>query len=192
VPDSLKYESIRCLVNPEHRRAGKRTSRLSVVLPNGDPYDFVWAPFECLIQERVLRLLEDIKLRGYEVVPAEARFNRTTKPAPRFWELVVEGSAGLASAESGYRPLGICPGCGLIDNATKITDPSKIVDHNKWDGSDFFKVAPISGLIFVTPRVVEALSAAKFTGWKAYLLSELQADLDIMIPVSPRGRSHMN
>jgi hypothetical protein len=27
---------------------------------------------------------------------------------------------------------------------------------------------------------------------EAYSPSELQADLDIMIPVSPRGRSHMN
>lgn len=67
-----------------------------------------------------------------------------------------------------------------------------MVDRAKWDGSDFFTVNPVSGLIFVTPHVVQALSEAKFTGWKAYAPSELQADLNVMIFVSSRGRSHMN
>ena len=192
LPDSIKYESIRCLVNPEHRRAGARISPLSVVLPNIEPHDFVWTNFECLIQESVRKLLEKAKLTGFETIHAEARCGNSISATPRFWELVVKGSAGLASAESGYRPLGICPGCGLIDDASKIANPLKIVDRCKWDGSDFFKVEPISGLIFVTQRVVEALASAKFRGWKAYSPAELQADLDIMIPVSPRGRSHMN
>jgi hypothetical protein len=192
VPDSLKYESIRCLVNPEHRRAGDRISTLSVVLPNIDPYDFVWTPFECLIQENVLRFLENSKLTGFEAIQAETMFRNSLKPTPRFWELVVKRSAGHASAESGHRLLGICPGCGLIDSASKITNPLKIVDRSKWDGRDFFRIEPISGLIFVTPRVSQALNAAKFTGWKAYSPSELQAAIDDMVFVSTRGRSHMN
>lgn len=193
VQNSLKYESIRCLVNPEHRRAGTRISPLSVLLPSiGRPYDFVWTYFECLIQEHVLRFLEHSKLTGFQAIPAETKFRNSEKATSRFWELVVEGSAGLVSSESGYKLLGICPGCGLIDSASKITDPSKMVDHAKWDGSDFFKIKPLGGLIFVTPRVVQALNEAKFTGWTAYTPSELQADLDVMIFVSSRGRSHMN
>jgi hypothetical protein len=161
-------------------------------LPNIEPHDFVWSPFECLIQENVLKSLKDAKLTGFEAIQAETRFDNSLKAPPSFWELVVKASAGLASTESGYRPLGICPGCGLVDNASKITNPLKIVDRNNWDGSDFFRVEPISGLIFVTPRVVQTLNDARFTGWKAYSPSELQADLDIMVFVSSRGRSHMN
>jgi hypothetical protein len=192
VQESLKYESIRCLVNPEHRRAGARISPLSVVLPNIEPHDFVWTPFECLIQESVLRFLQEAKLTGFEAVQAETRFRNSLKPTPRFMELVVKGSAGLVSSESGYRLLGICPGCEIIDNASKITNPSKMVDRSKWDGSDFFQVRPAEGLTFVTPHVVQVLNEAKFTGWKAYSPSELQDDLDTMIFVSSRGRSHMN
>ena len=192
VQESLKYESIRCLVNPGHRRAGSRISPLSVLLPNIEPYDFVWTSFECLIQEHVLRFLERAKLTGFQAIPAETKFRNSAKTTPRFWELVIEGSGGLVAAESGYKLLGICPGCGLIDSASKITNPSKMVDRAKWDGSDFFKIKPVSGLNFVTPHVVQALNEAKFTGWKAYSPSELQADLDTMIFVSSRGRSHMN
>ncbi|HEY6128522.1 MAG TPA: double-CXXCG motif protein [Candidatus Acidoferrum sp.] len=195
MPDSVKYESIRCQVNPEHRRAGSRVSPLSVLLPNIEPYDFVWTPFECLIQERVLQVLEHTKLTGFEAVKAEARFANSAKSAPTFWELVVKGSAGLVSAESGYKLLGICPGCGLIDNASKITNSAKMVDQARWDGSDFFKLEPVSGLIFMTPRVVGTLNEAKFRGWKAYSPSELQADLDdtiIVSSVNSGDRSHLN
>src|SRR5262249_42906022 len=103
LPDSLKFESIRCLVNPEHRRPGERISQLSVVLPDIEPLDFVWAPFECLIQEHVLQLLEHAKLTGFEAVPARSRYRISPEPTPRFWELTVKGSAGLVSAESGYK-----------------------------------------------------------------------------------------
>jgi len=189
---SLKYESIRCVVNPEHRRAGTRISPLSLLLPNVEPYDFVWTHFECLVQNHVLSLLEQAKLTGFEAAKAETRFISSVQSTPKFWELVVKGSAGLASAESGYKAQGICPGCGLIDDASRITDPSKVVDLAKWDGSDFFRVEPVSGLIFVTSRVVEALSEAKCSGWQAYSLPELQSDFDVMIPISPPERSHMN
>jgi hypothetical protein len=131
-------------------------------------------------------------MTGFEAIQAETRFRNSLKPTPRFWELVVKGSAGLVSSESGYRLLGICPGCEITDNASKITNPSKMVDRSKWDGSDFFQVRPAEGLTFVTPHVVQVLNEAKFRGWKAYSPSELRDDLDTMIFVSSRGRSHMN
>jgi hypothetical protein len=192
VPGSLKYETISCLVNPQHLRAGARIPPVSIILPNIEPHDFVWTAFECLIQENVLRLLERTKLTGFEATEADTMFANSVKPTPRFWELVVKGSAGLVSAESGYKLLGICPGCSLVDNASKITNPSKMVDRSRWDGSDFFKVLPVSGLNFVTPRVIQLLNETKFTGWKAYSPSELRADLDIMVSVSSRWQCHMN
>jgi len=188
----LQYESIRCAINPEHRRAGTRITPLNVTITDIVPYDFLWAYFDCLIQEHVANFFLAAGFTGYETAPATVHFVKDSKPAPRFHELIVRGSAGLLSAESGYSALGICPGCGLIDNKSKVADPSKVVNRSSWDGTDFFQIKPITGLIFVTDRVVQELKRNHFTGWKANSPSEMENVFDIMLPVSPRSRSHMN
>lgn len=186
VQSDLRYESIRCPIDPAgHRRAGDRISKLSVILPNLEPKDFIWTCWDCLVQKPVLDFFRDAGFKGYEALPATARFARSSKKPPEVWELVTSGSAGLISPRSGYNVLQICPGCGLIDNDTKIQDPTKVVDESKWDGTDFFHVEPTSGLIFVTDRVVQALRNSPFKGWKAYSLAEMKETFDIAVP----GRS---
>jgi hypothetical protein len=183
VQSELRYESIRCPIDPSgHRRAGKRISKLSVTLPNLEPLDFVWACWECLVQERVVQLFREIGLKGFEVLPATARFSRSSRQAPKFWELVATGSAGLISPKSGYSILHRCPACGAIDDDTKIDDPTKVVDESSWDGSDFFRVERISGWIFITDRVVQVLRESQFKGWKAYSLAEMKESFDIAVP----------
>jgi hypothetical protein len=182
VQSELRYESIRCPIDPSgHRRAGERISEMSVTLPNLEPLDFVWTCWDCLVQEPVVKFLRDAGFKGFEAIPARARFARSSKPPPRFWELVANGSAGLISQESGYKVLRICPGCGLIDNDTTVADSTKIIDESEWDGSDFFRVEPVSGLIFVTDRVVQALRDSQFKGWKAYSLAEMKETFDIAV-----------
>ena len=181
--DGLDYETISCPIDPmSHRRAGRRITPLSVTLPNREPVEFIWTAFECMIQESVLQFLGDAGFTGYEVIPARARFTASGRQPPKLWELRAKGSAGLISPESGYKVLSICPGCGLIDDGAKIADPTKVVDESKWGGTDFFRVQPISGWMFVTNRVVEALSKTNFRGWAAYSLAEMKESFDIAVP----------
>src|SRR5262245_34930596 len=71
----LLYEKITCPIDPAgHRRAGARISRVSVILPNVEPHDFVWFMWDCLVQEPVLRYFHDEGFTGFEAVPARARF----------------------------------------------------------------------------------------------------------------------
>ena len=129
-----------------------------------------------------MQFFHDAGFTGYQAVPAKARFARTSRQAPKFSELLAKGSAGLISEESGYKVLKVCPACGLIEYDTKVTDPAKVVDESKWDGTDFFRVDRVSGWIFVTDRVVKALSRIRFKGWAAYSLSEMKDRFDIAIP----------
>jgi len=145
-----RYESIRCAIDPEHRRAGARITPLSVTISNIAPHDFVWAYFDCLIQEHVANFYMAAGFTGYQTAPATVHFAKDSKLPPPFRELIVRGSAGLLSAESGYSVLGICRGCGLIDNKSKVSDASKVVDQSSLDGTDFFQIKPLTGLMFVT------------------------------------------
>lgn len=180
--DGLRFESIRCPIDPPgHRRAGARVSALSVILPNFQPLDFVWGPWECLVREPVVQFFRDAGFTGFEVAPAKVKFADTSRQPPRFWELLAKGSAGAISPGSGYQVLSVCPGCGLTDE-TRIDDPTKVVDESRWDGSDFFHLDPIPSWIFVTERVVQALRKTPFEGWKAFSLLEKKESFDIAFP----------
>jgi hypothetical protein len=128
-----------------------------------------------------LEFFHQAGFRGYAAAPTLVKFTRTSKKAPDFWELIAKGSAGIASPESGSKVLSVCPGCGIA-RYSKITDPTKLIDEFKWDGSDFFHVEPVSGSIFVTDRVVQALRQSQFEGWGAYSLEEMKEKFGIAVP----------
>jgi hypothetical protein len=177
------YRKVECPVKPDgHQGLRERlTSPISIVLPNIEPHDFIrtWLG-DCLLQPRVLDVFRKHGFTGYEAIPAKVRFKSWTTRPPEFWELAIKGSAGLASPESGIHVLRKCPGCGLTDYSLAI-DPAKVVDKSRWDGSDFFRVEPVSGWIFVTNRVVEALQANAFTGWYAKLPGDMQDSFDLVL-----------
>lgn len=182
--EPLEYEKISCSVNPEgHRGVRKRiTTPLRALLPDLEPQDFVWTYLgECLIQRHVVDVFSDAGFTGFEAIPANIKFVTWPVTPPGFWEVIVKGSAGIASSDSGYRVLRTCPGCGLAYD-TKIENPTRVVDTSRWDGSDFFHVEPVSGWIFVTDRVVQALRRTPFKGWKAYSLEEMKESFDIAVP----------
>jgi len=101
--EGMDLEQIVCPVYPEHRRGGRRTTDLKVVLPKRQTFDVMWTWHnECLLQQRALDALRQKGFTGFEVKPVEARFKRRApSEPPRFWELVVTGWAGMASPESG-------------------------------------------------------------------------------------------
>ena len=182
--EPFEYQIASCPVEPEgHRGVRNRiTTPLSALLPDLEPFDFVWTYLgECLIQRHVLDVFSDLGFTGFEAVPANVRFTTWKETPPPFWELAIKGSAGPASAKSGYRVLKTCPGCGLVYD-TKIEDPAKVVDLSKWDRSDFFRVEPVSGWIFTTDRVIQALRRRPFKGWAAYSLTEMKQSFDIAVP----------
>lgn len=179
----IDFEEVRCPIEPRnHFRVDKRISPLSVLLPNLKPQDVVWTwGSECLLQERVLQLLTQERFTGYRVIPVpQVQFAGGSRKPPKLWELIVNGSGGMPSPESGLRVLRVCPGCGLTDYS-RVKQPSKLIDEKQWDGSDFFRLQAISGFIFVTDRVVQALRKNGITGWKAQALADMQKDLDIVI-----------
>lgn len=132
----VKYEVIRCPIDQGHQRAGARLTPADLVLPDLEPYDFVWEGWICLVQETVLRAFEDAGLTGFEVLPAQVQFKRSSKQPPKFWEFVARGSAGRLSPESEFRVLRTCPGCGRQDT-TGIRDPEKLIDESEWEPAIF-------------------------------------------------------
>ena len=179
----LEYQKVFCTVKPvDHLGVRDRiTTPITADLANLEPHDFVWTWLgECLVQKPVLEVFRNFGFTGYEAIPAKVRFKSWARRPPEFWELAIRGSAGLASSESGIRMLRKCPGCGLTDYS-RATVPARVVDKSQWDGSDFFRVEPVSGWIFVTNRVVAALQANAFTGWSAKLPGDMQDTFDIAL-----------
>src|SRR6266513_6331748 len=154
----VDLQQVACPINAKHRRGGRRTKNLRVVLGSIEVFDVMWTWVnECLIQQHVLDAFEQQGFSGFQVKPVEARFKRpgADKP-PRLWEFVVTGWAGFASPESGMRldETRSCLHCGSL-HYTRPTDYSRLIDETKWDGSDFFMVWPLPKYIFVTDRVRE-------------------------------------
>jgi hypothetical protein len=186
--EKLEYQKVFCTVEPDgHRGVRDRiTTPISAVLANIEPHDFVWTWLgEVLVQKRVLEVFKKYGFSGYEAIPEKARYKSWATRPPAFWELAIRGSAGVASPESGIRILHKCPGCGLTDYSL-ATAPARVVDKSQWDGSDLFKVEPVSGWIFVTNRVVEALQANAFTGWYAKFPGDMQDSFDIVLGAQSR------
>jgi hypothetical protein len=184
-----KWRKVTCDLQPDHCGIRERISSLSVVIREESPNDFIWTPLrECLVQRGVLDLFGRFGFTGFTAVPAAVRSSRSVERLPKFWELVVVGKAGLASARSGLTIRDVCTGCGLT-KYSQILDPSKVVDESNWDGSDFFRVEPISGWTFVTDRVIKSLIGSGFKGWHARTLESMKNSFDIAIPVEPLTRN---
>lgn len=172
--DDMDYEStVTCAINDGHQRAGKRLPHLSVSLPGSRVEDIVWTWYsECLVTDRVLELFKAHGFTGFKVKPVKVRFKRAKEEPPRLWELVVTGSAGVAPPESGIKLLEHCSGCDL-SYYSSCTDPSKLIDAAKWDGSDLFNVWPLGKYIFVTERVAQMIRYEGLTGATLKLPDEL-------------------
>jgi hypothetical protein len=162
--EELRLETVICPVNEGHRRAGKRLSGLSVMLPRPGVDDFVWTwSSECLITDRVLDLFRLSGFAGFETRPVRTRCKRQGSAAPRLWELIVTGWAGMAPPESGIELIEDCPACGhKVYSAW--TDPEKLIVPSQWDGSDLFMVWPLPGHVFVSERVARVVLNYELSG----------------------------
>lgn len=168
----------RCPVNPDHQRSGPRRSALTVVLPSTVVSDFIWTwAGDCLVTERVLRVLSQAKITGYEVREAAGRYRREPEwPQLELFELVITGWGGVAPPASGVSLLQqeSCAECGLLVYSG-FTEAGSLIDTDQWDGSDMFIVWPYPRFIFVSDRVADVIRSAGLTGADLVLSSELKS-----------------
>lgn len=185
--DDMDYEStIICPISEGHQRAGKRSSNLSILLPEPPIEDFVWTwSSECLVQEHVLEIFEANNFTGFEAKPAKARFKHLIENPPRLWELIITGWAGMAPPESGIKLVKSCPACGDLEYSG-CTNIKKLIDTTQWDGSDFFIVWPLPKFVFVTERVAKIIRENHLSG----AVFKSPAELDISDGFGPGRLSY--
>lgn len=169
--ESVDLEQIVCPINPDDRRAGKRITDLSIVLPHRNVPDVVWVHY-CVIQDRILRLFREAGFTGFDVLPVEARYEMSSDEPPKLWELRVTGWGGMAPPESGIQLVEHCPACGFL-KYSGASHPELLVKESQWDGSDFFMIWPLPKFIFVTDRVADVVRNNQLTGVKLQRLSSL-------------------
>jgi hypothetical protein len=160
-----RFEKIVCPQNPEHSRIGARISHLSIVLAKTVVPEIVWIwGGERVIRDHVVELFQENKLKGYELKPVKARFDRASDGnPPDLRELVVTGWGGMGRPESGVRLIKEYKCCGY-QKYTGPLRPELFIDMKQWDGSDFFMVWPLPMYIFVTERVRKLARDAKLKG----------------------------
>ena len=161
---------ITCAAHPEHQRAGKRLSDLSVAIaPKVD--DFVWTwQSDCLVQEHVVALFRKARVTGFDPRPVSAHFRRARSASnppvvPKLQELVVTGWGGVLPPSTGVQLASeeSCTCCGLL-KYTGVQNTSTFADDIQWDGSDIFMIWPYPRYRFVTDRVADLIRSHELTG----------------------------
>lgn len=119
---------------------------------------------------------------------------KTNLTMPRYGELLVTGWGGLAPEEAGIKKVVIsveeqiakirkiepkwankvkggyekmvadAVDRGPLERYSPFTNPAELVDEAQWDGSDLFRVWPVTHLLFVTEDLVAAFHQAKISG----------------------------
>ncbi len=129
-----------------------------------------------LISESLRQTLESINASGYTLLPAEVKLGFEHRPEDSvFWQLVVTGWGGMASADSGVHE--------LIRETAKAkefslpTNPGKLIDSQQYDGSDFFRFWPYPFKIIVKDRIKKLFDGLKIKHCSFYPLSHLREAL---------------
>jgi hypothetical protein len=115
--DANEWESIVCSKNPDHQRAGRRITTLSVDILSRSIPDFTRTMLsDVIVTDRVREALQSAKLTGLifnPVVVASTPKRRGDATYPKLWELVAVGAGGAADKASGIVKLRECSECRL-------------------------------------------------------------------------------
>jgi uncharacterized protein CXXCG len=190
--DEVDLEQVVCPKFPNHQRAGRRITPLSVVLP-AVVTDFVWTwGGDCLIQSNVLQALREAGISGFSVSPVKARFDASrSRSVPELWELGITGWGGVAPPESGIKldEARSCRYCGHLVY-TDFTDASRLIDLRAWDGSDCFILWPLPRYFFVTDRARNVIESEEFTGVSFTDVNDLKKPSGVIAGFSPGRLSY--
>jgi hypothetical protein len=156
---------ITCPVNPEHQRSAPRQADLEVELTSARLGDFTWAIGAVCVTERVLALLGDASVSGFEPRPVtvEALGRRSAGAATelgRLWELRVTGCAGRAHEASGIREIDRCDACRMVDYSSWRS--GIFVDERRWDGTDICRIEEWPPIL-VTEKVRDLIVRERLT-----------------------------
>jgi len=184
----VELDQVICPLVQDHKRAGRRLTKLSIVLPSKVTKDFVWTwNGDLLITERCLTTLRNAHVTGFEVRGAKATYEQSVDGTPpKLYELVVTGWAGLPAPEAGLSLIKSCAGCGILRYS--IADPARLIDASTWDGSDILMVWPLPLFRFASDRAAEVIRREKLTGAK--LLPAIEVPLEKNATVGPGRLSH--
>ncbi len=186
----VELETVKCPVDPMHQRSGKRLNDLSVVLSDGPLNDVIRTWYtEFLVQDRTLNILRASGVTGFDVKPVKARYEKSSEKPPKLWEICVTGWGGIADPSSGIR-LNLAKSCEICGHLvyTELTRPERLIDKEKWDGSDLFFVWPMPKFIMCTSRVMRIVKDHHLTGVRFTPTSELKVGSKVVIDGFSPGR----
>ena len=112
---------------------------------------WAWLRGRPLIHEKLIEELEAMGATGYRLKPGSVRF-QDGSVSNEYRELVVTGWAGVASPDSGLKPIERCLDCHYVKYGP-LPHPEKLMDCSQWTGEDFFTIWPLLGGVFINGRV---------------------------------------
>ena len=145
----------------EHYDGHRLKSDLAVKVSHNRKNELlIWAWVRgCLVHEKLIAELDAMGATGYRLKPGSVRF-RDGSVSNEYRELVVTGWGGVASPESGLKPIERCLDCHYVRYGF-LPHPEKLMDWSQWTGEDFFVIWPMPGMILITGRVADLLRRLK-------------------------------
>jgi hypothetical protein len=160
------WEGVVCPKNSGHQRAGRRTTVLHINVVSKRVVDFSTTilPF-VVITDKALQVLRRERLTGFRVEPV--RIHGLPKgmdlhSAPKLWEFIVTGDAGLSHPESGITVKDKCEACGMVRYSAY--DRGIKVNVDTYDGSDFFVVKEYPGHVLVNEKAKNVIEVHGLSG----------------------------
>jgi hypothetical protein len=149
---SVDVEELRCPVNPNHKRGGRRLSQLHVHFNTKELHnDFLWTwQSDCLIKKSATDALRRAGVTGFDIRPAVVYWRGDLKSLD-YDEFIVTGWGGIARLDSGVAVTDLCPECDYI-HYSGVTDWKRLIDWSQWNGSDMFLVWPLPRYILLTDK----------------------------------------
>ena len=140
--------------------------------------DFTWITGgQVIVTERVVDSLSVARLTGCEVHPVHVTNleQDIVTNLPPLYELAVVGSGGPMGLEAGLRLVHECNKCGYRKYENVYYGRSGgykfqglYINHETWDGSDFFTFDDWPTIIMISEKARSTLSSSSFSNWQAY------------------------
>jgi Protein of unknown function (Gmx_para_CXXCG) len=182
--DANDWESVVCMKNPGHQRAGRRIGNLSLDILARNILDFARTMLsDVVVTDHARDVLERAELTGFIFEPTDvtgALPRRDGVAFPRLWELVVVGQGGPAHKDSGIAKLRECSECGLVEYSA--FEHGIVVDVSRYDGSDFFTVVEYPKYILVSERAKAVIQANRLTNVTFIESTQLQWPKGVVAP----------
>jgi hypothetical protein len=180
--DKVDLEQVTCSSVASHMRPGRRLGALSIELPLkafNQPIAWTWYS-ECLVNKTTVELFHNSELTGFELQPLEIT-HRGIPIDHEFYELIVTGWGGMACDGSGVRRIRECSACGYL-RYSDVTDWQRLIDWDRWDGSDIFMVWPLPKFIFITEKTALIIKQLSCKSAEVISIDDLETQNGTLAP----------